>query len=1430
MYIKRAILPLFLLALLTIALFPKEVVLRCIAWKTVRYCQEAFGAKFVFDDLAWEEGNIVFKRGKLTKEGELEATFEQASLHPFLDLRRRLFGGELTLDTLRIVHRKKELRPVLSPPSPSFKFFTLHLNTTIAQGELLLYDYLSKNFFFQHAFFDLSHHVRGKQTCGAICFELDPHSPKFTTHFCNEQDKELQLAAHFESQSFPILSHLTAYFFQNYLPEPAFQWDVVAGRVDGDLKMSIIQGTPLKMKGRLIFNEIQGENSPLKLLAEIDHLGCDLDIDFSNISAINGEFDLKGGRVALQENGNFWEGMWDLKNLQSTICVKEGKVESSSLKGSLMGMEGEMVLDWHASEILMQIGFRGSSKEMGSLLPERIQKSFALAFPEDYFALDASLKRSQEGLELGGLLSITDQNASLYQLTFGCLLGGDEGTLPQSLPSPLLQERVPEHLNVSLSHSVYTLLDHLKHQFCLSQKRFGWFQGERFPLEKFLSPFLLGDIHMQLGGLADFRGTFDDRFLAIFYEGRDFDFNTPHFTLHVDSVKDQLFPEITAAHYVDLKTWDHVGLLPLQEAHYWQKPQDFHLEKASALINFENHAIHIQNIATTGDGLTFEGDVGIDIHSLEEIDLKITVNKVSGSATSAQTFLAHFKPSFFWKIPLEGEVLCQSHPLFFHYHFDPVASLVEGELHGEVHFTTSNRLFTLQDYRAIVDYDCKKNEMHIREGLGTLHLPKRQIPLSLSIPFITCFDFPDFLIDFSCVVEEGGSPLLTLNATSQREGVEKKISIEGESLCPYEKIHLKAFQHGKNLNIVEFACGQWKGDSEMVFEEEKIAIKNFTCWMDEKTGFSLSGGYDKGEKTLKADIEQIKWDLGAPFKKSLSPWRPSGEIAGSGSLLFRGGEKKVDAQATVMFNDLEFGGIYFGSGENLRCIYSSASGFSVEGLEVEIPTEEGAEKYKLGRFYYDIQRQKILFEGFDFSLPPEKLPWIAQKVSELFPGKVHPSMIDWVEALKHNEPLEGRISLEVDPQHIWIYLSLKDGTYFLADQKLDLKNFHLAYDPLELHLSSEILYRDTYYWLHLATDSLTMSQGQLALSEHPIFLDNREGLDALIATWERDKEKWTIKKVAGNFCGMEVNLTSKEKSVFPPLSLIGHIGFDPVRMLPLFSHAWRKRIQRLALSGGFALEGEFSLDKLNLESLSFSGQASGTNCQIKNISLDAFSSRLEYGNGHIKVSDLLIKDCGGCLTAHQVQITQDEEGRWYFDLDHACLSDLRLSRLKSPWTKWRAGEKPFFRFLFIPSFVLENVSGQLGDVQTFLGGGKIEFTNLPKRTFLSNLLFIPIEITARIGLDFSNLIPVRGTVVYEIRDGKVYFTEFKDMYSEGKRSRFYLAEGSDAFIDFEGRLNMKVKMKQYNLLMKLAEFFTVSVKGTLLHPSYTFSNHIDENL
>ena len=84
--------------------------------------------------------------------------------------------------------------------------------------------------------------------------------------------------------------------------------------------------------------------------------------------------------------------------------------------------------------------------------------------------------------------------------------------------------------------------------------------------------------------------------------------------------------------------------------------------------------------------------------------------------------------------------------------------------------------------------------------------------------------------------------------------------------------------------------------------------------------------------------------------------------------------------------------------------------------------------------------------------------------------------------------------------------------------------------------------------------------------------------------------------------------------------------------------------------------------------------------------------------------------------------------------------------------------------------------------------------------------------------------PVSGTIYYRIHDGKVYFEKFKDVYSEGKLSKFYLAEDSaESFMDFHGNLNLQVRMKQYNLVFKLAELFTVSVQGNIKKPTYSLN-------
>ena len=58
------------------------------------------------------------------------------------------------------------------------------------------------------------------------------------------------------------------------------------------------------------------------------------------------------------------------------------------------------------------------------------------------------------------------------------------------------------------------------------------------------------------------------------------------------------------------------------------------------------------------------------------------------------------------------------------------------------------------------------------------------------------------------------------------------------------------------------------------------------------------------------------------------------------------------------------------------------------------------------------------------------------------------------------------------------------------------------------------------------------------------------------------------------------------------------------------------------------------------------------------------------------------------------------------------------------------------------------------------------------------------------------------------------------MYSEGKASKFYLPN-ADSHMDFNGHLNVKLRMKQYNLIFKFTELFTFMVQGPYDKPSFS---------
>lgn len=1319
--LKRSLFFAFLLCLASLAFFWREAAVCGLSYKAKSYCKHALGGELSYESVVWRDGKIQCIGGKIVSPDVFEVQFESASLVPSLDLKRRLLGGLLDISGLTITHHKTKAHHLPTPPSPSLPFFSLDLQTHVENGQIALHEETSC----QHFTFSITHNVHEAQASGTLVLDWDEATPPLLVTFSSKEEGEVDLEAVFDGQACDELYALVTYFFQEKLPEPIIHWHIRGGSVEGQIALGLSGGEPVSLTGELELLSLDAENRLLALIGEIDQCHASIDADFTNSAELNGCFVLKGGRLALQESREIWQGMWDLRDLSTTICVQEGRVERSVLRGNFMGMGGELTLDWHSPDVLMRMGFEGYSCE---LFPETCA--------HDHFALRATLCRAGKGLELEGVLTITDTEA--YHLDFGCLFGLGLKEVPPSV----------------------TLFDELKKQFCLSQKRFGWFRGENFPIEKFFAPFLIGDLDMELTGRTTFEGTFDERYLVFTYEGRDVHLDTPAYALDVQDIDEP------AVHYIDLRSWEHVGVLPLENAHYWQKNRDLHFTQACGTVHFENKTLHIDEITTKWEELALGGRLELNFPARDDVHLELLATHLEGPVEAAQHLLSHFSSSVFWEIPFEGEVSGEGEVFALHYHFHPKAELISGKVEGDFTGTIKNTpLF------------------------GTTHISYDfdQIALSVSSSHG----------DFSATIGEA-------------------IALQGES------IHLDATRDEMGIEIASFAYGAWEGAGRVNFTEEGAEISHLELRDDQGRGVVLSGLYDRTYKSMHGAVESFAWDFGT----SASPLKPEGEILGAGSFTWTG-EEGIQAHMAASFKNLQFAGIRFGDGENLSCYYSSKFGFTVEGLEVEIPTDHGLETYKLGRFSYDTHDNKLLFEGFDFSLPPEKLPWITELAGTLFPGKIHPTLVELTAALKQNEPLEGRVSLEVYPDNVWVYLTLNDGPYYLSGRQLELKNFLLLYDPLELGIWTQLRYQDDDYWLHVSTDSMTMSHGRLEISERQLSPMNRGGYDTLVAIWERQADKgWCVRSVEGSFHGIDMALTAPAAMDFSDqITLDGRIGFDLEKASPLLNPDLKALFSRLALKGGYALEGRLTLNKEDFSLPIFEGVLTGSDFHISGVDLSTCSADFIYTPHYIAFSNLSVKDWAGRLSIGHAHLLRTHSG-WGLEVDDLQLEETRLSRLRSPWTNWTARDKPFFRSFYITDFALDLV-GDLTRLETLQGGGHLTFTNLPKKTLFSNLLFIPSEITARIGLDLTALIPVRGTIDYSIGEGRVYLNAFNEMYSDGKHSRFYLAEGKQAFLDFDGNINMQIKMKQYNLLMKLAEFFTVTVKGTVLNPTYTFTNQDD---
>ncbi len=599
----------------------------------------------------------------------------------------------------------------------------------------------------------------------------------------------------------------------------------------------------------------------------------------------------------------------------------------------------------------------------------------------------------------------------------------------------------------------------------------------------------------------------------------------------------------------------------------------------------------------------------------------------------------------------------------------------------------------------------------------------------------------------------------------------------------------------------------------------------------------LEGEYRHGGQGIDAKVNLLECNLSKlhewPFLQTfISEYHPKGFLRANGQLRLElpSASKKwrLDALVSGNVRSLELKGIPLQDASNVSFHFNSNSGLTIRQLQTAFKdpfTEEVLGLLSFEKVEHNHSQEELIFDRIHFNVPAENLKRTAQLLQHSFPHAIEDSVASIICNLKQNGNVEGSLALHKNPSSTLSQITLKEGSYHFLKKEHEVNNFTLNYDLKELKILTQYRFQNHLFWLQIKSRGPSYHAGNLLLSDGHPDLQQNSGASPLRVEWRNDP--WLglqVLKAEGSLAGMDIHLVNDHSISWSGESiyLIGDVAFHPQKTTALISTELCERMKMLRIGDQVTLKGQWRLDKFTKEQgespLYFQGDLLGNNISIKGYQFQRLLAQVDCIPKSIEVRQFRIEDPAGILSIDRISLYKTPDGIWQLDIPRLNIVNFRPSLLQEVGSTGMVSPKP----LLVKRLDIEGLKGSCRDVNTLRGSGKLFFVNPPKKHLQNTILAIPAEILTMIGLDLTVLNPISGTIMYDIYDGKIMLTKFKNVYSEGKLSKFNLSHSSPAsYLDFDGNLHVHIRMKQHNLFFKLAELFTVSIGGNLIKPSYS---------
>jgi len=611
--------------------------------------------------------------------------------------------------------------------------------------------------------------------------------------------------------------------------------------------------------------------------------------------------------------------------------------------------------------------------------------------------------------------------------------------------------------------------------------------------------------------------------------------------------------------------------------------------------------------------------------------------------------------------------------------------------------------------------------------------------------------------------------------------------------------------------------------TEFARQEDLWKVSFLGLRMGKSLLLGLEGCCRDGEPFFAGKINLLELDLSRlsewpKLKELVAGLSPEGDLHATGSFKVempcQGSGWRFEALLSAGLKNWGLCNEAFTDAENFSCHFVSGRGVTVRELHTALKIEGGQEiPLAMERLHTPLSKEAFEIEGVRFSLQVADMPLIKEKAQLFFADVFNPVFFDTFAGLKNSGKIEGSAGFSNEEGRFCCSLALDDGRYRFAGREHPVKNFHLIYEPDRRLAEMLYLYERTFYKLQLHAATPDLSGGTLLISD----LDAGPG--PLRVNWSMDPQTgFTVERAEGALKGLELHLARDRErpldSDYWYFAGKATLGFPDAASL--FSEYVETQLREAKAGGSYSFEGKWAFGRNPEEPLRFfSGMVEGSEVSLKGYRFDALRAQLNETASQAVAANIEIFDPSGRIKIPELMVTKGEF--WRISIPKATAEEFRPSLLKEAGMRAASTKKA----LVISRLDLNNIEGYLNDQNSLRGKGRFVFSNPSRSPFQNTIFAIPAEIITRIGLNPAVLTPVKGTVLFHLGEGKVFLEEFKDVYSESRASKFYIPAGSRSYIDFDGNIRMQVRMKQYNLLFKLAELFTVTIGGSLEHPTYT---------